>query len=52
LIRQRSSAAYLKFLQHKRRIRSRNFKLKAALQSMRFASANDFSTFVKVDAAT
>ncbi|WP_298254627.1 hypothetical protein [Bradyrhizobium sp.] len=42
------SAAYLKFLHHKRRIRSRNFNRSDA--RIKFAGAHNFPKFVKVEA--
>jgi uncharacterized protein DUF3775 len=45
------SAAYLKFLHHQPRIRSRNFKWRSGTGINVFASARDFPKFVKVGAA-
>ena len=44
-------AAYLKFLHHKRRIRSRNFKWKSGTRINKFSSAHDFPKFVEAGAA-
>ena len=46
-----ASAAYLKFLHHKRRIQPRNFKQKSGTRINVFARAQDFPKFVKVGAA-
>ena len=46
-----TSAAYLKFLHHKRRIRSRNFKQESGTRIIMFASAHELPKFVRVGAA-
>ena len=42
-----TSATHLKFLHHKRQIPFRNFKWKSGTRIIKFASARDFSKFVK-----
>jgi hypothetical protein len=42
-----ASAAHLKFLHRKRRTPFRNFKWNSGTRSIDFASAHDFSKFVK-----